>query len=100
MKLDAFQSFARPVTEIRFRDDPAEPSICQTIALEAVNTTFYNAAQSFTAYCPDGYEGEPVTVTKDAGSYSSAVSKADADAQALAAAEDEATDALSCSVIT
>jgi hypothetical protein len=58
--------------------------------------TFTNTAQSYTASCPSGTNGNPVTKTVAAGSYSSTISQADADAQALNAAKGMANAALVC----
>lgn len=57
---------------------------------------FESTEQSFTAECEEGMIGEPVTVTKVAGAYTSEVSQEDADGQALAAATTEAQSALVC----
>lgn len=57
---------------------------------------FFNSAQSYTAHCPVGYIGTPVTASVPAQSYFSSVSQADADAQALAAATAEAQQELVC----
>lgn len=58
--------------------------------------TFQNTQQSFTATCPAGKTGAPVTKTVAAGTFSSTVSQSDADAQALAAATNQALAALTC----
>lgn len=55
-----------------------------------------NAEQSYTASCPQGTTGTPVTVTVPADSYGSTVSQSDANAQALAAATAEAAAQLQC----
>jgi hypothetical protein len=58
-------------------------------------TTYFNTAQTFTATCTGG-TGAPVTVTIPANSYSSIVSQADANQQALNAAQSAAQAALQC----
>jgi hypothetical protein len=58
--------------------------------------TYLSREQTFTAECGEGLVGEPFTVTKLAGDYTSLVSQEDADAQALAAATDEANAGLTC----
>lgn len=66
-----------------------------------IPTTYYNAPQSFTAQC-EQEEGAPVpegsqnTVTIPAGQFSSIVSQADADAQALAEATSQAKAQAGC----
>jgi hypothetical protein len=65
----------------------------------ACTTVYYNTEQSFTANCPSGYTGTPVTVTKLANTYQSFVSIADANSQALAAATAEANAALVCNQV-
>ncbi len=59
-------------------------------------TTYVNTEQQYTASCPAGYIGSPVTITKLAGTYTSLISIADANAKALAAATAEANAALAC----
>lgn len=55
-----------------------------------------NTQQCFTANCPSGTTGDPQTACIDAGTYTSNVSQADADAQALAAATTQANSQLIC----
>lgn len=62
--------------------------------------TYFNVQQSYTASCPSGTFGAPVTVTKNAGTFSSTTSVAAANALALAAAQAEAEAGLSCSTQT
>lgn len=57
---------------------------------------FYNERQVYTASCPDGQEGDPITVVKEAGTFQSALSVADANAQAMASAQSEANSRLVC----
>lgn len=57
---------------------------------------FYNERQSYTASCPNGQTGDSVTVIKEAGTYHSALSVADANAQAISAAQQEANSRLAC----
>lgn len=52
--------------------------------------------QCYTAHCPEGYIGEPVTRCADA---TSQISQADADAKALAAAQLDAETSLDCSLV-
>lgn len=64
--------------------------------------TFTNDAQSFTAQCQSGEtgapapDGNPITITIRAGTVSSTLSKADANAQALSMAQQQATAQLNC----
>lgn len=58
--------------------------------------TYGNVEQNYTAYCPVGSVGEPVTVTIPALSYFSNESQAAADALALAAATEQAEAGLDC----
>ncbi len=57
---------------------------------------FYNEQQSFTANCPTGQTGTPVTATIPAGQVGSALSVADANAQAMAQAQANAENQLVC----
>lgn len=57
---------------------------------------FFNTAQSYTATCPAGTNGTPVTATVAAGTIGSTVDQATADALALELATDRALLALSC----
>jgi hypothetical protein len=52
--------------------------------------TFYNTEQTACNTCPDGYDGEVICRTVEAGRYDSPASQAHADALALAAAQAEA----------
>lgn len=70
----------------------------QAAAQSALVCSFTNTAQSYTATCPVGTTGSAVTVNIPAGSYTSTVSQADANAQALAAATLQANQQLACSV--
>lgn len=62
----------------------------------SASTIFYNTPVSYTATCPAGQTGNPVTISIPAGQYSSALSVADATAQAMEAATAQAQQALSC----
>ena len=62
--------------------------------------TFHNGPKSFTASCPVDTTGSDVTVAVAAGTYSSIVSQSDADAQALAAAQNQAVAGLTCTGVT
>jgi hypothetical protein len=76
--------------------DAAALAQATTQALAALTCTFSNTQQSFTAHCPVGHPGSDVTRTIPAGAFTSTLSQADADAQALAEATSQATAALSC----
>lgn len=66
-------------------------------SLSGVSTaTFYNEVQSYTATCPAGQSGQPVTSTVGAGQIASALSVADANARALAQATADAQSKLQC----
>lgn len=62
--------------------------------------SFYNEEQSYTANCPAGQSGQPVTSTVSAGQMSSSLSVADANARALAQATSDAQSKLSCTPAT
>lgn len=72
------------------------------LSCEAPTVTYWNSAQTFTAYCPSASgttpaaDGSSVTKTVPANTYSSTVSQADADALALSAATAQANAALQC----
>lgn len=55
-----------------------------------------NASQSYTATCPQGLSGDPVTVTVEAGSFDSPLSQSEANAIALACATIEAEAQIVC----
>ena len=57
---------------------------------------FYNDARSYTAVCPPGQTGQSVSVTIDAGTVSSSISKQDANNLAAAQAEAQAKAQLTC----
>lgn len=57
---------------------------------------FYNEEVSYTASCPSGQSGDSVTVVKQAGTVTSVLSQADANARAMAAAQQEANSRLVC----
>lgn len=57
---------------------------------------YVNDPQSYTATCPEGYVGDPVTVTVVEGMFGSDISQEDANAKALAAAKAAAEAALEC----
>lgn len=60
--------------------------------------TFTNTQQTYTANCSTG-TGAPVTVTVNAGTVTSIISQADANAQALLQATQQATAQLSCTYV-
>jgi len=63
-------------------------------SVPSLTTLYYNTTQQATAKCPDG--SNPVTVTVPAGSVSSSISVADANARAVTAAQQQATAQLNC----
>lgn len=65
-------------------------------AASPITALYYNDARSFTAHCPTGQTGDPVTVTIPAGTVSSSISKQDANNLAAAQAQEQATAQLSC----
>lgn len=69
----------------------------QAAASAQLSCTFWNTLQTYTAACIAPSVGSSVTKTKAAHTYSSHISQADADAQALNAAKLEAESALVCS---
>lgn len=77
--------------------DQQAMNAAQAAALAALQCTWFNSPQSFTATCLAPKTGTPVTVTIPAGAYTSTVSQSDANAQALNAATLQATNGLSCS---
>jgi hypothetical protein len=58
--------------------------------------TYWNVEQSYTAHCPEGTTGEPVTYTVNPRTFSSSIDQASADAAALAYAQSQAEAALDC----
>jgi Family of unknown function (DUF5977) len=70
----------------------------QSAAQAALQCSFTNTAQSYTATCPAGSTGSPVTITVAAGTITSQLSQADANAQALASATNQANAQLTCSI--
>lgn len=60
---------------------------------------YHNAAQTYTAECPDGQVGVPqsVTIAASTSAYNSYISQSDANAKAMAAAKAQAEADLSCS---
>jgi hypothetical protein len=64
--------------------------------IPAAATTFTNTQQSYTATCPSGTTGTAVTKTIPAGTVTSSVSQADADAKALNMAQQQAQAAIVC----
>jgi len=75
------------------------PSATSTTTTTTLGTLYYNTLQSFTATCPVGYEGAPVTVSSAANSFVSSISQADANAKALSAATLAAQQQLVCTPI-
>lgn len=65
---------------------------------DTASALFYNEVQSFTASCPVGQTGTPVTSNISAGQVGSSLSVADANARALAQAQADAESRLSCAV--
>lgn len=65
-------------------------------ARSQLSCTYWNKAQSATANCPAGSSGDAVTKTVAARTYSSQISEADADQQAINAAYDQAAAELEC----
>jgi hypothetical protein len=57
---------------------------------------FYNTIQAYTANCPAGVSGNPVTVTIPPGTVASTISVGDANAQAIAQAQTQANAQLNC----
>jgi hypothetical protein len=70
-------------------------ALAETQAASQLKCTFWNASQTYTATCPFDPD---ITLTKTvaAHSFSSAISQADADAQALNAAKTQAEGAIVC----
>lgn len=69
-------------------------------AIAALECTYFNTEQTYTATCPEGTSGSSVTKTIPAGAYSSVHSQSDADQLALNQATFEATDELVCTDTT
>lgn len=72
-------------------------ALAQQEAAAALVCTFWNRAKSYTATCPQGQSGSPVTKQVAAHVFSSNVSQSDADQQALSSVTNQANAALSCS---
>lgn len=75
------------------------PAQSGTTTTTTLGTIFLNTLQSYTANCPTGYQGTPVTVSSAAGSFVSSVSQADANGKALSAATMAAQSQLQCTPI-
>jgi hypothetical protein len=86
----------RRAVEVGSNDGDAAGGIGITTGETNSTGTYYNTVQSYTAQCPSGQTGSSVTISTAAGRFSSTLSQADADAQALAAATTAATAALVC----
>lgn len=86
----------RTAAEIGSNDGDAAGGIGITTGITSNTGIFYNAEQAYTAVCPSGQTGNPATATVPAGQYSSKLSQADADAQALASATTKAQAMLQC----
>lgn len=76
--------------------DDAALAAAQSQAEAQLSCTYWNEAQTYTAECPAGTVGSDVTVTVAAGIHSSTLSQEDANALALAAAQSQAEEQLSC----
>jgi len=72
----------------------------QAQAQSLLSCTFWNSAQTYTAVCPAGQTGASVTKTVAAHTFSSTLSQADADAQALNSATLQANAALVCNSVS
>lgn len=72
-----------------------EPSFARASSV-GLATLYYNDEKSFTATCPDGETGDPVTVTIGAGTVGSNISVSDANAKASAQAQSQAEAQLVC----
>lgn len=68
----------------------------QALAEASRECTYSNSEQSYTAECPDGEAGDSVTKTTAAGTYTSTVSRADANQKAYNAAKVAAEGELVC----
>lgn len=69
---------------------------CQPKPFDYSSQQYCNTEQSYTASCPEGLCGDPVTVTVPPNAFCSSVSQDDANAQALAAAQAQADEELEC----
>jgi hypothetical protein len=76
--------------------DPLDCGCGQTLFSYRSDDLLFTSTQSYTASCPEGYEGSNVTRS---ATRTSVISQAAADALALAAATDEAIAALECTLI-
>lgn len=75
----------------------ADPSQPYDLRPQCRHEQFYlNQAQTFTAHCPSGFEGDSVTVTIAAGTVASTISVADANEQAYEYALETAESEISC----
>lgn len=71
-------------------------TLAQQQATAQLNCTFWNAEQSYTANCPTGQIGAPVTITTAVHTVSSTISQEDADAKALNNAKTQAEAGIIC----
>jgi hypothetical protein len=72
-------------------------ALAQQQAAAALVCTFWNRAKSYTATCPQGQSGTPVTKQVAAHTFNSSISQSDADQQALQSATNAAIAAIVCS---
>ncbi len=68
----------------------------ERLANDGLSCTWWNAAQEYTASCPEGSSGSDVTTSRNAHTFSSTLSQVDADAKAINDAKVEAEDGLVC----
>jgi hypothetical protein len=71
-------------------------TLAQQQATDQLQCTFWNAKQTYTATCPEGQSGPPVTFEIGAHLVSSTISQADADAKALNSAKTQAEAQIIC----
>lgn len=76
--------------------NPFVGECCQPVPFDYSSQQFCNTQQSYTASCPDGLCGDPVTVTVPPNAFCSTDSQDDANEQALAAAQSLAESQLDC----
>lgn len=91
-----------PITGIIYQDTNPPlypPTTTSTTTTSTTTVLFYNTAQTYTANCPVGYVGSPVTVTAAANSFVSGTSQADANSKALSYATQTAIEQLACTPI-
>lgn len=95
-----YHSFISQQAADDYAQAQAEAGAIASLNCTLIPTVYHSSEQSATVECPNGTIGDPVTVTVEAGAFTSEVSQEDANAQAMASAQAQAESALVCTPIT